>query len=159
METRWSAFALASRRHIRLRNWLSPSSGQLLAIAFSTVSVSLISAQTGKAVHRIHSSAFPKAIICCLGWGVNVTYRNEPRTVGTTANLDELFNRGPQAQPSNIPLDLPTELAFLDIEGILPRLSALPAGGKECVYQETTRHTPALTNSFPETNSSVQGRH
>ena len=144
METRWSAFALASRRRLRLKNWLSPSSGQLLAIAFSTLSVSLISAQAGRAVHQIHSLAFPKARVSCLGWGLNFTYKNGPGIVGPTLDLDELLSRGSQSQPSGLPLDLPTELAFLDIEGILPRLSALPAGGKECVYQDASHYIPSV---------------
>lgn len=90
---------------------------------------------------------------------MNFTYRNGSGTAGTTANLDELFNRGPQVQPSNIPLDLPTELAFLDIESILPKLSALPAGGKECVYQEASHHILAAANGFLATSSSVRERH
>lgn len=159
METRWSAFAPASRRHLSLENWLRPSPGQLLAIAFSTSTVSLISAQTGKPVHRIRSPAFPKASICCLGWGLNFTYKNGPANLGTVVDLDEVLSRGPQAQPSNIPPDLPTELAFLDVEGILPRLSTLPAGGKGCVYKEASHQILAPANRSPGMSCSVQERH
>ena len=53
------------------------------------------------------------------------------KKLGQEVTLDDILDHRSQTMARNAPLDLPTDLAFLDIEGALPRLSTLPAGGKE----------------------------
>ncbi|MCJ1475454.1 hypothetical protein MMC13_004116 [Lambiella insularis] len=107
--------------------------GQLLAIAYSDSTVSLISAQTGKPVHQVLHADQSDRKICCLGWGQNYTDSESTRVrldnlrVDTTS--DDTLNSGSQNPNTDRPLDLPNDLAFLDVEEVLPRLSTLPASG------------------------------
>lgn len=109
----------------------------MLAVAFSDSTVSLVSAQTGKAVHQIQYQDQLSTKICCLGWGANLTDAKGTRlrldSLPDKVSLDDFFNRGTQVQDGQAPLDLPAELAFLDIEAVLPKLSVLPARDKEYV--------------------------
>ena len=47
------------------------------------------------------------------------------------SGLDDVIQQGLQNFTLDGPLDLPADLAFLSIEGILPKLSLLTASGKE----------------------------
>ena len=73
--------------------------------------------------------------ICCIGWGFNFTDTKSARVrldvLAASMNSDDILNREGQASGAEVPLDLPTDLAFLDIEGILPKLSVLPARDRE----------------------------
>ena len=86
-----------------------------------------MNSQTGKIVHSIDCSSYSKANICCLGWGLNFT------SIKKDIGLNDVLSCDNQTQGSDIPLDLPTDLAFLDVEDILPKLSVLPSSGKEWV--------------------------
>ena len=72
---------------------------------------------------------------CCLGWGVNFTdahnTRKQLEELNGESTLDDVLQKGLQSIMPDSVLDLPSELAFLDIEGILPKLSVLPVGGRE----------------------------
>jgi len=109
----------------------------MLAVAFSDSTVSLVSSQTGKVIHQIQYKDQPGARICCLGWGANLTDVKATRlrldNLPGKVSLDDIMNRGSQVQDAHTELDLPTELAFLDIEAVLPKLSILPARDKEHV--------------------------
>ena len=53
-------------------------------------------------------------------------------TLADEISLDDVLSRGLQALLPSPAFDLPTDLAFIDVEGVLPRLGVLPPGGKEC---------------------------
>ena len=91
-------------------------------------------------MHTIDCSAYSEVNICCLGWGLNYT------SIKGAVNLDDVFNCDNQASKFETPLDLPTDLAFLDIEDILPKLSALPAVGKEWVLKILSINTRLATD-------------
>ncbi|MCJ1390336.1 hypothetical protein MMC18_003195 [Xylographa bjoerkii] len=113
--------------------------GQILAISYSDSSVSLVSAQTGKSVHQVQYQGHSESKISCLGWGLNYTDAEDTRArldhLKIDVGLDDTLNSGSQTFGAERPLDLPNDLAFLDIEDVLPRLSILPAtGGDDEVF-------------------------
>lgn len=105
-----------------------------------------MSAYSGKTVHHyaVHGSSSlnsneeeSTAKITCLGWGVNFTDSKAVqmhllKSPGQVSIEDLL---APGLQPSKaaamLKADLPRELALLDIESSLPKLSTLPATGAE----------------------------
>ena len=95
----------------------------------------LTNAHTGKVVHYVDCAIHSKSQICCLGWSINSTRYQEIdlsiRNLGPDTSLDEIFNRGnPSLTHDELP-DLPSDLAFLDVEAMLPKLSTLAPGGAE----------------------------
>lgn len=125
-----------NRPHLRLAGLrLNSTPGLLLAVAFSNSFVYLTNAHTGKLMHQIDFSANANSQICCLGWGVNFgdvfTLRTQTEKDGGESSLDDLLNRRNKGDKSHLASDLPRDLAFLDIEPVLPRLSPLSSGGKE----------------------------
>ena len=109
--------------------------GQSLATASSNYSVSLTSAHTGKVVHHIDCSAYSKSQISCLGWGINFTDSHKVSVHISNLNgklsLDDLTSQNHQTKAIEIAPDLPLDLAFLDVEASLPKLSPLSSGGIE----------------------------
>ena len=109
--------------------------GQSLATAYSNHSLTLTNAQTGKVIHQFDCSAYSKSRICCLGWEVNFT---DSHKVNSHINkfkgeltLDDVISQNPQAKAMDPAPDLPLDLAFLDVEASLPKLSVLSSGGIE----------------------------
>ncbi len=109
--------------------------GQSLATVFSNNSLSLTNAYTGKVVHQIDCSTYSETEICCLGWSINFT---EASQVNDRVNklkgeltIDDVISRNPQAKALDAVPDLPLDLAFLDVEASLPKLSPLSSGGIE----------------------------
>lgn len=86
-------------------------------------------------MHQVDFSAQANSQICCLGWGVNfgdvLTMRTQTEKVGRELSLDDLLNQRNKGDQSHLASDLPRDLAFLDIEQVLPRLSPLSSEGKE----------------------------
>ena len=111
------------------------STGQALAAAYDNHSLTLTNTQTGKVVHQIDCSAYSEAPICCLGWGVNFTDSNKVsqqiNKLKGDLNLDDVVSHNPQAKGLDPVPDLPLDLAFLDVEASLPKLSTLSSGGIE----------------------------
>lgn len=140
LESIKSGGSLTVRTHVCLgrecqRLALTFRLGQLLAVAFSNHFIYLTNAHTGKLMHQIDCSAHSGSHICCLGWGVNfadiVGVRTQAEKVGGEVNLDDLLSQTANVNGSQISPDLPRDLAFLDVERTLPRLSSLSSGGKE----------------------------
>jgi len=52
---------------------------------------------------------------------------------GMEKDLDDVLSEGTQSSILDSLTDLPLDLAFLDIEGILPKLSTLAMGGNAYV--------------------------
>ena len=111
------------------------SQGQSLAAAYDNNSLSLTNAHTGKVVHQIDCSVYSKSQICCLGWGINFTDGNKPDLeldkVKQVVMLDDETNQNSQVKSMDTVLDLPLDLALLDVEASLPKLSPLSSGGIE----------------------------
>lgn len=86
-------------------------------------------------VHQIDCSKHSHSPICCLGWGLtftnSVTLNKELDKLHGKLTLDDMVAQNPQAKSLQPPRDLPTDLAFLDVEGTLPKLSLLSSGGIE----------------------------
>lgn len=86
-------------------------------------------------MHQIDCSSHSDSQICCLGWGVNfsdiLAVRTQVEKLGSEVLLDDLLNQRINGDESKILADLPRDLAFLDVEGTLPKLSSLSPGGKE----------------------------
>lgn len=107
--------------------------GQTLAVAFSNNMIYLTNAHTGKTIYQIDGSVYSSSHICSLGWAVNFADMQAIR-----AGTEKLSDRpssinilGHRIEPNNSIPDLPSEMAPIDIEGILPKLSSLSPGGKE----------------------------
>ncbi|KAJ6031834.1 hypothetical protein N7540_002566 [Penicillium herquei] len=123
--------------------------GRLLAVACGDGSVRIMSAYSGKTVHHypVYQSpgediSSPKKEnitpkVMCLGWGVNFTDSKamQKHLQGSAGRLsvDDLLSPGvhPSKAASVLKADLPRELASIDIESSLPKLSVLPATGAE----------------------------
>ena len=111
------------------------SQGQSLAAAYDNNSISLTNAHTGKMVHQIDCSAYSRSQICCLGWGINFTDGNkvglELDKFKDKVTLDDVISQNPRVNSMDIVPDLPLDLALLDVEACLPKLSPLSPGGIE----------------------------
>ena len=75
------------------------------------------------------------AQVCCLGWGLNFTdaesVKRRLQDVKDDVTLDDILSQSVRAYTTDAVSDLPRYLAYLDIEGALPKLSVLSSGGKE----------------------------
>ena len=97
-------------------------------MAFSNSVIYLTNSHTGKLLYQLDCSFRSNSQICAIGWGVNfVELQGHP--AGKT--VDDLLSQRTQLDPSDSPPNLPKDLAFLDIEEVLPKLSSLSSGGKE----------------------------
>ena len=109
--------------------------GQSLAAVYDNGFLSLISAHTGKVFHQIDCSSYSKSQICCLGWGFNfmdgtqVSLELDKLKNGLT--LDDMISQNPQVKSMDAVPDLSLDLALLDVEASLPKLSPLSSGGIE----------------------------
>ena len=109
----------------------------MIAVACSDNKIRLISPHSGKTVHQLSASPpQPGSTVSCLSWSVNFT--DGPKVHQQLAdsvdhvNLDDLLNQSTKVQSLlKTKADLPRELALLDIEVSLPRLSPLPTIGGE----------------------------
>lgn len=109
--------------------------GQILAVALNDHDLSLTNAHTGKQVHLIDCSKYSKSRISCLGWGVTFTNGRSlsQRLQNSTerVTIEDVISHNPTVKTIETSPNLPLDLAFLDVEGSLPKLSPLPSGGVE----------------------------
>ncbi|PLB37356.1 putative anaphase-promoting complex component Cut20/Apc4 [Aspergillus candidus] len=138
------------------------NNGYLLAVACADNTVRIISAYSGKTVHHYDVYRSPDenvpAQVSCLGWGVNFTdshvARAHLREAVGQVSVEDLLS--PDVHPSKaaalLGADLPRELALLDVESSLPKLSTLPATGGDddvfssrpsidAIFHSSTKHT------------------
>ncbi|OOQ87762.1 anaphase-promoting complex component Cut20/Apc4 [Penicillium brasilianum] len=144
--------------------------GRLLAVACGDGSVRIISAYSGKTVH--HYQAFeenkeesamtdqkqsPK--VTCLGWGINFTDSKAAQKhlhgAAGQISVEDLLTPGihPSKAAAILKADLPRELALLDIESSLPKLSTLPATGAEDDLFSSRASIDAIFHSSTKDNS------
>ncbi|KAJ5693690.1 hypothetical protein N7536_004102 [Penicillium majusculum] len=145
--------------------------GRLLAVACGDGSLRIISSYTGKTVHHYQTyqqkeelsnpteNQVPKAT--CVGWGANFTdskaaQRHLDESAGQVS-VDDLLAPGvyPSKATTTLQADLPRELALLDIESSLPKLSTLPATGGEDDVFSSRASLDAIFHSSKDSNDSV----
>ncbi|KAI9852491.1 MAG: hypothetical protein M1838_000585 [Thelocarpon superellum] len=116
---------------IRRLRW--KPNGQLLAAGWSDNIVRLINADSGKVVQQVETSVGASRTLTCLGWGVNFTRGKNTagRVDGSRRALDQILGRESPDDEARFVPDLPRELALVDVESCLPKLSLLPAGGRD----------------------------
>ena len=123
--------------------------GQIIAVAFQKNILQLTNAHTGKVVHQIDCTSHSQSKICCLGWSINSTSNqsmNLPMSgSGPDISLENLLSRGNRSNTTDEPLDLPSDLAFLDVEAMLPKLSSLMSSTAEYECLPTTDLVSKLT--------------
>ena len=116
--------------------------GRLLAVACADNTIRIISAYSGKTVHHYpayeaQSDGDRPVRVTCLGWGVNFTDSNvaqqQLKEAAGQISVEDLLSSDvhPSKAAALLKVDLPRELALLDIESSLPKLSTLPATGSE----------------------------
>ncbi|KAI0127922.1 anaphase-promoting complex component Cut20/Apc4 [Xylariales sp. AK1849] len=116
--------------------------GEFLAVGWSDGVVRLMGLENSKAVHQITVCEAGKANITCIGWARN---RAGKRPVAVTkagsSTWMDLSLQGLNVGEKKSTIDLPRELAFLEVETALPKLSPLPASGGsgDDMYVFTTR--------------------
>jgi len=64
-----------------------------------------------------------------MGWGATLTGKHSKSEKKGDATWEELLGNEEVGPGNKIPLDLPRDLALIDIERSLPKLSVLAAGG------------------------------
>ena len=103
--------------------------GQLLAIAWSDGSVRLISAESSKVVHQFATEVQSGQVsgVTCMRWATNLM--NKTSSLGKTLDSWEGLLEDNPLSSDKTSLDLPRDLALIDIETALPKLSTLPSGG------------------------------
>lgn len=86
-------------------------------------------------VHQIDCTAYSKSQICCLGWGINFTDGNKVGLhfdkLKDKVTLDDMISHNPRVESMGAVSDLSLDLALLDVEASLPKLSTLSSGGIE----------------------------
>ncbi|KAJ6156202.1 Anaphase-promoting complex subunit 4 [Penicillium chrysogenum] len=136
-----------------IRGMAWKGNGHLLAVACGDGSLRIIKEQPNP------KNPTPKAM--CVGWGVNFTdskaaQRHLHESAGQIS-VDDLLSPGvyPSKAGAMLKADLPRELALLDIESSLPKLSTLPATGGEDDVFSSRASLDAIFHSSKDTNDSV----
>lgn len=125
----------------------------------------ILSAYSGKTVH--HYQAYHKPSeeffspsqqttpkVTCLGWGLNFTdskaAQKHLQDSAGQVSVDDLLTPGihPSKAAALLKADLPRELALLDIESSLPKLSTLPATGAEDDLFSSRASIDAIFHSY-----------
>jgi anaphase-promoting complex subunit 4 len=100
--------------------------GNLLAIAWSDGAVRLVSTEGSKKVHQFQVAVEGAGRVTCLAWSPNnVSKKSFTKLI---CDVKESHGFGKLSEPQNEDLDLPRDLAAIDIESSLPKLSPLPSG-------------------------------
>ncbi|PYH96736.1 anaphase-promoting complex component Cut20/Apc4 [Aspergillus ellipticus CBS 707.79] len=140
------------------------NTGHLIAVACADNTIRIISAYSGKTVHHYpayqsEGESSQPAKVTCLGWGVNFTdskaaQRHLHEAAGQVS-VDDLLSpdNHPSKAASLLKADLPRELALLDIESSLPKLSTLPATGSDDDVFSSRASIDAIFHSISKSTS------
>lgn len=97
----------------------------------------LVNTHTGGIVHKIEALASEETSIKCLEWGLSLSNPSAAKSrINSSVNgitLETLIDHGFQGSTLDLPPDLPAELAGLDVEALLPKMSPLPVLNRELV--------------------------
>ncbi|CAD6442860.1 c06f7089-702f-465a-9a30-5ce32c70bb1d [Sclerotinia trifoliorum] len=131
--------------------------GQLLAIAWSDGSVRLVGAESTKVVHHFSATSDDQDFsgITCMSWSSNTIGRKVANKTSKLVpnTLKNIFANDSELSTGKGALDLPRDLALLDIEPSLPKLSVLPTGGTSDEVFSSRSSLDALFRPFnPEDN-------
>ncbi|KAH6661346.1 anaphase-promoting complex, cyclosome, subunit 4-domain-containing protein [Truncatella angustata] len=116
--------------------------GEFLAVAWSDGVVRLMGLENSKAVHQIPVCDGVATKITCIGWTRNRAGKKAPAAAKSDSLWKDLSSvDGRSLGEKKQKPDLPRELAFLEVETALPKLSPLPASGGsgDDMYVFTTR--------------------
>ena len=117
-------------------------------MAFRDKSLQLTNAHTGKVIHQVDYATHSSSQICCLGWSINSTANTNSsgftKAYGPDVSLDDLLQRNQKVDLLDEPPDLPSDLASLDVEALLPKLSTLAPGASEYVTTSKSNSGPCL---------------
>ncbi|KAK7433094.1 hypothetical protein QQZ08_000023 [Neonectria magnoliae] len=100
--------------------------GQFLAVGWSDGFVRLMGLENNKAAHHIQVCESSEAKITHIGWASN-NIANKGANVVAQALKGRLSEETGHLS-DDIPLDLPRELTFLEVDTALPKISPLPSG-------------------------------
>ncbi|KAH7037837.1 anaphase-promoting complex, cyclosome, subunit 4-domain-containing protein [Microdochium trichocladiopsis] len=104
--------------------------GLFLAVGWSDGVVRLMGLEATKAIHQITVCESGKAEISCIAWTCNTGTKSAANSKHLSSNAwKQLEDLELDAVKSRSSLNLPRELAFLEVETSLPKLSPLPASG------------------------------
>ncbi|KAL4970354.1 putative anaphase-promoting complex component Cut20/Apc4 [Aspergillus stella-maris] len=138
-------------------------SGHLLAVTCADSSIRIISAYSGKTAYHYNAAPQEENLkVTCLGWGSNFTdskvaQRQLSEAAGQLSVEDLLALDGsPSKAAALLKADLPRELALLDVESSLPRLSTLPStGGDDDVFSSRQSIDAIFHSSTKNTSDAV----
>ncbi|KFY87731.1 hypothetical protein V500_06804 [Pseudogymnoascus sp. VKM F-4518 (FW-2643)] len=142
---------------LELQKLVWKPNGQLIAIAWSDGTVRLIGAESNKTVHQITISEEEDTEVTCLAW---TSYSAASKSLGDIlAEAGPLWKdatgSGAKGKSAQL-LDLPRDLAAIDIESSLPKLSVLPSGGTTEDIFSSRASLDALFRPFdPKDNDSI----
>ena len=117
---------------------LLTASGQLLASAWSDGTVRLLDPESNKVAHQLSVSEGGDNApdITCLAWATNLTVlagakgpADAAKSVWQQMLAEEKLELAKLLKKDEAPLDLPRDIALLDVEPSLPKISTLPSGG------------------------------
>ncbi|KAJ5351703.1 Anaphase-promoting complex subunit 4 [Penicillium brevicompactum] len=155
-----------------IRGMAWKGNGRLLAVACGDSTLRIISAYSGKTVNHYpayqrqgEASGEAEAVQTpkptCVTWNVNFTdskaaQRHLLDSAGQLS-IEDLLAPGiyPSKAAATLKVDLPRELALLDIESSLPKLSTLPATGGEDDVFSSRASIDAIFHSTKDTSDSV----
>jgi anaphase-promoting complex subunit 4 len=101
----------------------------LLAIAWSDGSVRLVGAESSKIVHQFSTGSSISGVTC-MGWTSNLAKKKSSLKQEKNAQTWQgIFSKDGYYSKNKMALNLPRDLALIDIETSLPKLSVLAGGG------------------------------
>ncbi|KAL6861973.1 anaphase-promoting complex, cyclosome, subunit 4 domain-containing protein [Trichoderma novae-zelandiae] len=98
--------------------------GQFLALGWSDGVVRLMGLENNKAAHQIPVCDKAEAAITHIGWSTAIIATKTDSAV--SGKLADQVTEGWAEPGGKVPLDLPQELTFLEVETALPKVSPLP---------------------------------
>lgn len=104
--------------------------GKLLAIASGDGSIRLVATESTKVVHQF-STGNGESGVTCMGWASNLTKRESAASHSSQdpQSWERLLGSDAANTETKQALNLPQDLAQIDIEGSLPKLSVIASSG------------------------------
>lgn len=117
--------------------------GQFLAVGWSDGFVRLMGLENNKAAHHIKVGESSGNKITHIGWASGSIAGKSSSAVSQA--LKDGLGEDPTRNGGGLPLDLPRELTFLEVDTVLPKISPLPSSsagsGYVLSFHGRTQHT------------------
>lgn len=120
--------------------------GQFLAVGWSDGFVRLMGLENNKVAHHIKVGATPGNKITHIGWASSNIADKSSDLVNRA--LRNSSGDGFQLGGDSLPLDLPQELTFLEVDTALPKISPLPNSSAGSGYVSNERERSWSTNEL-----------